>query len=153
MIIRYDIAANAFAEQDLTHIGITDSDIAEMACAFRRIGFWRTDVTSGLFYWSEGLFRIFGMEFTTGPISISEANALIHPDDVTPIYELLDQALAEKTAFHYILRIRARDDEYRYVRCIGKYRTGPTGGGEMIGMLYEFFEPIRTVALAAAPGR
>jgi hypothetical protein len=149
VIIRYDIEADAFSRQDLSHLAITAEDIADLTCAFRRIGFWRADIASGLVYWSEGLFRIFEMEECAGPISVSAANGLIHPDDVVPLYELFEQAIVEKSAFHFILRLRTRGGIYRFVRSVGRYRPGPQGKDELFGMLYEIFEPIRTVALAA----
>lgn len=151
MIIRYEIEAEDFAGQDLSHLGIAEREIAELACAFRRIGFWRSDVESGLFYWSEGLSHLFGMPVTTGPISITAANAFVHPEDLGPLLEVLEQALSEKTAFHCILRMMTSEGDYRFMRSVGRYRKNARGKGEIIGMLYELFEPIRTVALAAQP--
>lgn len=150
-MIRYDIQADAFARQDLSHLGIADAEIVELTTAFRRIGFWRSDVASGLSYWSEGLFRIFGMECTTGPVNMSAAYERLHPDDLGPLSEVVEQAIAERTAYHFILRIRTRCDEYRFVRSVGKYRDDGEGEGQLVGMCYEFFEQIRTVELAGPP--
>jgi hypothetical protein len=147
MIIRYDIHDAPPAAQELAHIHITESEIVELATAFQKIGFWRAEVGSGHFYWSRGIFDIYGMEYSADPIDVSAANAQMHPEDIEPLYSMLEVACAEKTAFHSILRLKRPTGDYGFVRCVGKYRERD-GRGELIGMFYAFFEPLRTVALA-----
>lgn len=149
VLIRYDLDTLAGARPQFEQIGLTADDVSDLSSYFRRIGFWRMDIEQGLTYWTRGVFDIFGMEFRDGPVSLTEANAVIHPNDLGPMLEIVEQAAVNRLPFHAIVRLRSRESEFRFIRSVGKYRKSDDGKPEFVGMIYEFFEPIRTLGMAA----
>lgn len=99
VLIRYDLDTLAGARPQFEQIGLTADDVCDLSSYFRRIGFWRMDIEQGLTYWTRGVFDIFGMEFRDGPVSLTEANAVIHPNDLGPMLEIVEQAAATACRF------------------------------------------------------
>lgn len=149
VLIRYDLDTLTGARPQFEQIGLTADDVCDLSSYFRRTGFWRTDIEQGLTYWTRGVFDIFGMEYREGPVSLTEANAAIHPNDLGAMLEMVEQATIIRAPFHAIIRLRSRESEYRFIRTVGKYRETADGKPEFVGMIYEFFEPIRTLGMAA----
>jgi hypothetical protein len=131
------------ADRDL--IGISDKEIVELVAAYRLYGFWRMDLESGHFFATKDIFTLFGMEYTKGPMNLVEANSKIHTEDYTLVVQALETCIEQKNSFHVIFRLKGSDQNYKFARCVGRYRETPEGRGEMVGVTYEFFERLRAI--------
>lgn len=128
-------------------VGIEDHEVVELASAFRLYGFWRIDLDSGHFFGTRDIFKIFDMEYRSGPINLVEFVDHLHPEDRPMLMESFERTSTLGYMHHNIYRVRAKNsDEYKYVRTVGKYRHKPGTSGEIIGITYEFFERLRTAA-------
>ncbi|MEM7171208.1 MAG: PAS domain-containing protein [Pseudomonadota bacterium] len=79
-----------------------------------QIGHWILDLKAEQFsFWSDQLYRIFGVDSDTFNPSLEHFIAVIHPDDLKQSTEKREAALAEKRPYSF---------EYRIVRPDGKVR-------------------------------
>ncbi|MGK6312497.1 PAS domain-containing protein [Neorhizobium sp. DT-125] len=120
-------------------IGLSDTEVVELATAFRLYGFWRFDIDSGHLFATEDVSRIFGLEHREGPMNLVEIGARIHPEDMPLLMETFERASAGRLTYHNIYRIKSDAEHYKYVRSVGKFRDKPGTGGEVVGITYEFF--------------
>lgn len=79
-------------------------------------------------YWSDEIFRIFGLDSETGTISIEEfINTLVHPDDRDNVRRVVEKATDEQESFDFEFRIARPDGTVRRVRSIGGPVVGNSG--------------------------
>src|SRR5207249_569571 len=74
---------------------------------------------AGFDYWSPELFRIYGLEPTSGAPTVQEYLNCIHPDDREFMADLIKRVLADASPFDATKRIVKPDGEIRYIRCVG----------------------------------
>ncbi|MGH8024940.1 MAG: PAS domain-containing sensor histidine kinase, partial [Limisphaerales bacterium] len=79
-----------------------------------KIGYWERDVIHDRISWPEETSRIFGLPSNRGPISQSQLEALIHPDDRQVQRRALEDA---------VQKCKPYDVEYRIIRSDGKIRS------------------------------
>lgn len=149
-MVRFDFSQVTNSEQDLDHIGLTDAEIVELANFKNALGYWRSDLSTGHVFWSSNIFKIYGMECTTGPVNLTIANDAVHPDDLNFMLELIERAASEKTGFHYVLRVRNGKNGFKYIRAAARYRVTADGREELYGMLEEIIDPVRQISLIEA---
>ena len=83
-----------------------------------QMGSWAFDA-AGFDYWSPELFRIYGLEPTSGPPTVQEYLHCIHPEDREFMADLIKRILAEASPFDATKRIVRPDGEIHYIRCVG----------------------------------
>lgn len=132
-------------------MGISDNEVIDLVTAFRAFGFWRMDLAAGLFYGTPDIFDIFGMEYRDGPINLVEFRDHIHPEDIPLLMESVERVSTGRRMYHTIYRVRGKGSAYKYVRTVGRYRETANGNGEIVGVTYAFFEPLRTAAFCELP--
>lgn len=152
MVVRFEFDKDIRSPQDMEHIGVSGDEIFELVCAHQKFGFWRTELDNGHVFWSSDIFEIYGMEYTTGPINLIEANNAVHPDDLPFMLELLERAAEDKSGFHYILRLKDGDSHYNYVRSVGRFRVTDEGREELYGLFFQFQEPVPLVGVINTKG-
>ncbi|TCV74437.1 PAS domain-containing protein [Neorhizobium sp. R1-B] len=135
-------------------VGLSSDEVVELSASFRLYGFWRIELDSGLFFATEDVCRIFGMEPQEGPINLMAVTARIHPEDMPRLMETFERASAERLTYHNIYRVRTDAEDYKYVRSVGKFRDKAGSAGEVVGLTYEFFaqRPGVTFFLNDMPG-
>jgi PAS domain S-box-containing protein len=75
---------------------------------------------SGLFeYWSEELFRIYGLDPQNGAPTLEEYLATLHPQDRDSMANTIARMCAERSGCDVKKRIVHPDGELRYIRCVG----------------------------------
>lgn len=157
VVVRFEFGEDVRAPQKLDHIRIQGDELFELLCAHQKYGFWRTELDAGHVFWSPDIFEIYGMEYTNGPINLVEANSAVHPDDLPYMLELFERASEEKTGFHYILRLKDGESNYKYVRSVGRYRVTEEGREELYGVFFLFHERVPLVGVVDTgnwhPGR
>jgi PAS domain S-box-containing protein len=71
-------------------------------------------------YWSDEIFRIFGLDPKTGTMNIEEAiNSIVHPDDKDTVRRVIEKAIDEGEAFDFECRIVRPGGNIRRVRSMG----------------------------------
>jgi PAS domain S-box-containing protein len=83
------------------------------------IGSWSFN-TSGFFeYWSDEIFRIYGLDSVNGAPTLEEYLALVHPQDRELMAGTMERILEEGAGFDVKNRIVRPGGELRYVRSVG----------------------------------
>ena len=91
---------------------------SDLAAALTGIGFWRAERQSGRVEWSEGMFRIHGLDPAKGPPERAAISELVYPEDrASWLKHLTDTAQdeAEQTS----VRIVTPDGEVRHIQTRG----------------------------------
>jgi PAS domain S-box-containing protein len=105
------------------------------AQSIAHIGSWEWDLRTDVITWSEELYRIFGLEQGTAPLSYSPYLQRVHPEDRARVDQTVRQALADGQPFAV---------EHRLVRPDGSERV-VSGRGRA---LFEGDEPVSMVGTA-----
>ena len=71
-------------------------------------------------WWSDELFRIFGLEPANRPVPPEEFFSMIHPDDREGLRNIISHAITVKENYHHEYRIRRIDGEQRYLSDEGR---------------------------------
>jgi two-component system, cell cycle sensor histidine kinase and response regulator CckA len=92
-----------------------------------RIGSWEWDIASGAVWWSEELYRLFGLDPATFQPSLDSYLALVHRDDVGVVRSQLERTLQEGNPYQHEVRIRRSDGMFRWKRCEGLLERSASG--------------------------
>jgi PAS domain-containing protein len=88
-----------------------------------RCGIWLADLTSGLLFWSEAVYPLYGFEVSEGPIDFARAMSCYHPDDMQVLLDVIEHVTRHGEGFVFRLRLRAiGSDAYRPIICRARYR-------------------------------
>jgi PAS domain S-box-containing protein len=83
------------------------------------MGSWAYN-TSGFFeYWSQELFKIYGLDPQKGAPTLEQYLAAIHPQDRDFMADTIKRMCAERSGCDVTKRIVRPDGEQRYIRCVG----------------------------------
>jgi PAS domain S-box-containing protein len=69
-------------------------------------------------YWSEELYKIYGLDPQNGPPAVEQYLALVHPQDRAMISETIRRMQEEHSGFDQIERIIRPDGQLRYIRAV-----------------------------------
>ena len=82
------------------------------------IGSFERDMVTGEAFWSDGLFKLLGMEGQKEPLSIEDFIKMVHPEDTRNHRRDLDKSFQESKEYSLEFRFKPVDaDEYRYAAC------------------------------------
>ena len=95
-------------EADLSH-----------AQAIARLGSWSWEMNHNVVYWSNELFRIFGVDPTAFTPNASSIEKLIYPEDLPQCLEILTNVRDGKCVESFECRILHPDGEMRYIWASG----------------------------------
>ena len=84
-----------------------------------RIGSWVFEPTGTFEYWSDELFRIYGLDPERDAPTLDEYLARVHPHDREFMASLIERMLAEGLGCDVTKRIVCPGGEVRYIRCVG----------------------------------
>jgi PAS domain S-box-containing protein len=82
-------------------------------------GSWAVKLPSEEIFWSEEVFRIYGLDPDTTNLSQRMAFQLIHPDDRALVQEAFRRAVREKTDYDVEHRAFLSDTSKKYLRALG----------------------------------
>jgi len=100
------------------------------------VGSWERDLRTNELYWSDELYRLFGLQAQAGAISYQQFLNLIVPEDVDGARAQVDEAIRERRPFSCDYRITLPDGSVRVLHDRGRV------------ILNEAGEPIRLVGTA-----
>jgi hypothetical protein len=133
-------------EQDLSHIRMSDSEIAGLVRAYRRYGSFRQEIESGQCFFSQEAYEIYGVPFTERSADIPALVRRTHPDDIELVTSTFETAARERRSFHLVHRYESELGDYKWIRLVVKVREGRVPGGEFIGVIYEFYDHLSVMA-------
>ena len=120
--------------------------LLKLLSQFNPYGLWQMELATGLLYWTEDIFEIYGLPVSDGPVSVKTAIEVYHPDDRPMLIDCLDDAVARKSGFHFVLRIAAGDG-YKLVKTLGMYHVDDRGREWLIGTFCEDPGGVRGVVI------
>jgi hypothetical protein len=134
--------------QDYSDFDLSGEDVLKLLSMYDPYGVWRMDLTSGKVYWSKDVYEIHGLPYTKGEVDLTKAIKAYHPEDAKMVAQLLDEAIASKSSFRFVLRLSQPDGTYKMVKSSAKYRVSTDGKAEIIGLFSQFQLPVRSIASA-----
>jgi len=90
-------------------------------------GSWAYDPAGGLIYWSEEMFRIYGIDLQQPPLTRAQRDTRIHPEDLENVRQGRHKLVHEKADTDFEHRIVLPDRSVRHVYVRGHPVLGPTG--------------------------
>lgn len=105
------------------------SDSKKLAAAqeIAKIGYWKLDIGKQRLFWSDEVYKIFGLDKDTIQINFSLFSALIHPEDKKTFLEARDAAYSGKNELNIEFRIVLHDGTQKWVHEIGKLEKDEKG--------------------------
>jgi PAS domain S-box-containing protein len=108
-------------------------------------GSWARRVSTGEIYWSEEVFRIFGLDPRTTTVSRAVATQLLHPDDREAADRTIDDAMRDRRNYEMDVRGVRPDGSIRHVHIRGQPVFDRTGAiDEYIGVVMDVTKRKRT---------
>ncbi|MBD3326615.1 PAS domain S-box protein, partial [candidate division KSB3 bacterium] len=92
-----------------------------------QLGHYDIDVQQGTAQWSDGTFRMFGLEPGAEAPTLETYRDYIHPEDRDAFYQQLDACVREQTPFDLEYRIVREDGEVRFVHSLGQINRDERG--------------------------
>jgi PAS domain S-box-containing protein len=83
------------------------------------MGSWAFDPSGFFEYWSQELFKIYGLDPQQGAPTLEQYLATVHPADRAFMAETISKMNAERSGCDVRKRIVRPDGELRYIRCVG----------------------------------
>lgn len=112
-----------------------------------RTGSYEFDVSSGTWYFSDGLFRLFGENPKSFKPSVEWLESRINPGDAPVTQKILQDAIKNKKPYSYTHRICTRSGERRVVETHGKVLTDLQGNTvKLIGLVQDVTERTKAEA-------
>jgi PAS domain S-box-containing protein len=106
--------------------------IALMAETMAGIGHWRVDMASGLTTWSEGMYRIYGLDPNIEPPPFETVLLHYDADERDELRSRLQAAASRGEPFELERRLTRRDGAVRHVVCHGAAELDASGGVETL---------------------
>ena len=98
-----------------------------------RMGSWEWDITSGDLYWSDELYRIFGLiPGDPEKINMEWVFTLIHPADLPAFKKAVYQSAKSGLSFNIVYRIKSRTEGETVVNSQGEVENGEDGQPQII---------------------
>ncbi|WP_354579120.1 PAS domain-containing protein [Hymenobacter sp. UYP22] len=107
-------------------------------------GSYEADLTTGSFYFSDGLYRLFGEVPRAFEVTLEGIDARSHPDDVATVRQVLDEAVRTRQPYTYRRRIRRADGQWRTLEAHGEVRTDAAGNAvQLRGLVQDVTERVQ----------
>jgi PAS domain S-box-containing protein len=109
------------------------------------IGSYEWNSSTGSLYWSDEMFRIYGLTPQAEGIQFDEALSYLHPEDVEKANQAIKDLMENRKQVDIVHRIILKNGEVRYIRSIGQIAEGKTS--EIIrlyGTVQDITESVRS---------
>lgn len=131
----------ALAEQ-ARHLGEVRESLTR-AQYIAGMGNWDLDIDSQRLYWSEGIFRVFGVDPEDFEPSYQSFLAYVHPEDRARVERAVRDTLEAGRTYDIVHRILRRDGEIRIVRENAEVVRDPAGKAvRMIGTVLDITQQV-----------
>jgi PAS domain S-box-containing protein len=123
-----DITERKRIDDQLRH---TQEQLAE-AEQLAQLGSWERDLIDDRVWWSDELYRIFGLTPDRSPPSYQALLDRIHPDDRSRLDRTVQRTLANRGSFRTQIRILRPDKRVRVLQSRGEVLVDPAGRASKI---------------------
>jgi len=123
LILGAVLAERAEAETELARAHARLAEAQEVA----HIGSWEWDIPADKVTWSDELYRLWGLDPSSGEMSYERYIGLIHPDDRDLAQSTVGGALAAGTAFVFDHRVLLEDGSVRWLHGRGQVVLDESG--------------------------
>jgi PAS domain S-box-containing protein len=123
-----DITEKKRVEKILNQQRLVLSQAEELA----HLGSWKFNIETGVLFWSDELFRIYGEDKNTFKPTFEEYRKRIHPEDRITVFKVIEVAINEGLPFSQFERIIRPDGEIRILSSNGVPQKNDSG--EVIGL-------------------
>lgn len=113
------LVANAASERATTTRLRERNRLLSMAEETAHVGHWRFDLSSATLYWSDEVYRTFGLPMTFRP-TLEDALAIYHPDDRELVSANVERAITQGAPFALEARVVRPGGEIRDVVSAGQ---------------------------------
>ncbi|HEX8658057.1 MAG TPA: PAS domain S-box protein, partial [Hymenobacter sp.] len=104
-------------------------------------GSYQAELATMSFRFSDGMYRLFGEVPGAVAPSLGFIDARSHPDDVAPVRQVLEQAIAEKRPYRYERRIYRPDGQLRTLEAHGQVVCDKAGNPvKLLGLVQDVTE-------------
>ena len=112
--------------------------------AVAHTGSYEVDLATGNFYFSDGMYRLFGEAPQSFVPTMEFINARSHPDDAATVRQVLDEAARTKRPYTYRRRIRCAEGEWRTLEAHGEVRLDAAGQAvQLRGLVQDVTERVQ----------
>ena len=116
------------AELEASNVRLLQSEQGRsLALAAGQMGSWDWDPNTDEWRWDEGQYRIFGVDRQAFTVSADNIRALIHPDDVQPLRELVQRMAMGEHTQQNDFRVRRPNGEVRWCTGTAAASVDPDG--------------------------
>lgn len=105
-----------------------------------RLGCWNWDIKNNVLLWSDGIYRIFGLELQEFGATYEAFLSLIHPEDRTYVKQAVNEALYAGKSYDIEHRIVLPDGTVRIVHEQGEVTYGNGNPIRMFGTVHDITE-------------
>ena len=134
-------AAARAAEAEARHA----NRMLTLAAQIAHVGHWRLTLPGNVLWWSEEVFRIFGLDAQAGHPSLEAAITAYHPDDRAAVARCVAEAVEEGRDYAFSARLARPDGSLRDVVCRGCCEIGADGKvGAVFGTILDVTEMRRS---------
>lgn len=103
-----------------------------------QIGNWESDLDTGETYWSNEIYRLFGLEAGNFRPGLKAVSKLIEPEDFLKIEKATLEARKTGKPFDIIYRVNQPDGEQKIIRSFGKvFKDEKTGAKKLTGTAHD----------------
>ncbi|MCX6074320.1 MAG: diguanylate cyclase [Campylobacterales bacterium] len=121
------------------------SESLNRAQKIAHLGNWEWDIKRNALWWSDEIYRIFGLKPQEFKATYDEFLDRVYPDDRETVQEAVTYALTHNTPYHVIHRIITVDESVRYVLEEGELQNDDFGNPlKMLGVVHDITEQIHT---------
>jgi len=141
-----DITDRVAAEAKLAEFNrqlVASEERAERAQRIANAGVFERNLRTEELYWSKQLRRIVGFEDADGTPSLEWLYRAVHPEDVSPFRQKINQSIADGALFDQECRIVHKDGSIRWIRVVANGVTGADGTVEwFVGLAFDATEAV-----------
>jgi PAS domain S-box-containing protein len=101
-------------KQEISKLKATEQKL-EHAQRIAHLGNWEFDIANNIVYWSDEIYRIFGLDKTRDIASFKNFLNVIHPDDRERLQQTFEQSLTSKTPYEIEHRLLLADGTVKYL--------------------------------------
>ncbi len=113
----------------------------ERAQSIAHLGNWDWDIQNNTLWWSDEIYRIFGLEPKEFEATYEAFLKHVHPEDKERVNKVVNEALEKKTDYHVFHRIIKKDGTERYVSEEGSLKFDDQGTPiRMTGIVHDITE-------------
>ncbi len=125
---------------DITTLKTTEERL-ELAFEGTSAGLWDWDIQRDKRWWSPRYYELLGYENNEIDASRESLKHLLHPDDYTMVFTILQRNLSKPGMFELEARYKTKNNGYRWFHAVGKTRFGDNGQPlRMVGSITDIDE-------------